>query len=70
MCVVMAGEKTWVGVYDILWDDVTFIPTNKCCLFNNPPLFCRALGYETSEDIELRLFYSLAGVTFAELYVK
>ena len=64
------GSSGDVGVYDILWDGVTCGPTNKCCLFNHPPFFCKVLGYETSEDIEMRLFYSHIGVSFAEIYVK
>ena len=56
--------------HNVLWDGLTCGPRNTCCSFNSPPFFCKSLGYETSEDIEIRMFYHHIGLHSAEIYVK
>ena len=38
-----------------LWDGGGYLDTSTCCLFNNPPFFCKTLDAPTTEDIEVRL---------------
>ena len=58
------------GYNNLLWDGLACGPKSTCCSFNSPPFFCKSLGYETSEDIEIRMFYYDIGLHFAEIYVK
>ena len=55
-----AGSHTYppVGVLypnDPLWDGQGCQAPSTCCTFNNPPWFCKELGQETTDGIELRL---------------
>ena len=52
------GSNATEGVfysYDPLWDGQGCGSTSTCCVFNNPPWFCKQLPQPTTDDIELRL---------------
>ena len=40
---------------DPLWDGQGCGPNNGCCIFNNPPWFCKQLPQIISDDLELRI---------------
>ena len=40
---------------DPLWDGEGCGSTSTCCVFNNPPWFCKQLPQPTTEDIEVRI---------------
>ena len=56
------------GGNSFLWDGKGCGPTSTCCVFNNPPYFCKHLDYITSDDIEIRLIST--SVSFIEIYIK
>ena len=61
---------------DPLWDGEGCTSTSTCCQFNNPPWFTKNLPNPTTDDIELRLCYSIFGglsdvpLELVELYVQ
>ena len=38
-----------------LWDGTGCDSSSTCCIFNNPPYFCKTLDAPTTNDIEVRL---------------
>ena len=40
---------------DLLWDGQGCPISSTCCMFNNPPWFCKVLPSPTNENIEVRL---------------
>ena len=38
-----------------MWDGGDCPSTSTCCMFNNPPWFCKQLSQSTSDDIEVRV---------------
>ncbi|XP_064406700.1 uncharacterized protein LOC135351584 [Halichondria panicea] len=40
---------------DPVWDGQGCGDTSTCCMFNNPPWFCKQLPQPTTDDIELRI---------------
>ena len=40
---------------DPLWDGQGCGPNSTCCIFNNPPWFCKQLPQSTNADLEIRL---------------
>ena len=50
-----AGHYNVLYDDDPLWDGQGCGPSNGCCIFNNPPWFCKQLPHTTSDDLELRI---------------
>ena len=51
-------RNEWSRVFypdNVLWDGVGCDSISACCIFNNPPWFCKDLPRPTTNDIELRL---------------
>lgn len=61
---------------DPLWDGKGCGPQSTCCGFNAPPWFCKDIGEETTDDIEMRICGNEAlanedtPVEIVELYVQ
>ncbi len=63
---------------DPLWDGQDCGPTSTCCIFNNPPWFCKQLPQPTNTDLEVRLcsldracaIIDNTPVELIEIYVK
>ncbi len=53
---------------DLLWDGHGCGQHSTCCLFNNPPYFCKNLNYSTTDNIEMR--WMKYTVSFADIYIK
>lgn len=50
--------RRWRNVFeadDPLWDGQGCGPSSSCCIFNNPPWFCKHLPQPASDDLEIRL---------------
>ena len=61
---------------DPLWDGQGCGPSSACCVFNNPPWFCKQLPQSANADLEVRLCsYGSASVEntpieLMEIYIK
>ena len=61
---------------DSLWDGGGCRPTSTCCIFNNPPWFCKQLPQSTNAYLEVRLcsnnpaLYENTPIELIEIYVN
>ena len=58
---------------DDLWDGEGCHRSSSCCDWNKPPYFCQNLYYNTSEDMEVRLFSyykDITSVSLIEIFVN
>ena len=71
--------QSWSNIFyadDLLWDGQGCGPTSMCCIFNNPPWFCKRLPQSTNADMEVRLCSHSSSsaentpVELVEIYVK